>query len=429
MIIKSVPMKKVIPILLLFILISNILYELSLNTIFNIHQISFDNMTYSEMILNYNFGIIRRGLVGELIYQINLILKFNSSIEIVNFLIFTVNIINLTLLSYLFLKDKKIKLFLLFIIAPGSLFLVYTQDFHLFARTDIFGYLFLLIQFATQTSKSKVLSSFKFQVIFLSISYLIIPFIHDGFVFLFFPSSLLLFYIYFKNNGFIKLIIPSVFLLLSYFLIILALLIYKVNPDALFNALTIQDKSVICNNCQGPIDSMDYGYYYFMKINTIKHSFVEIIYQIANFNIWYWLNILVVIYIFTYLTCEYSNLKLYQENILICFIIITIPILLLCIIAIDYGRYFGTITMNLFLFFNVPYDIFSSLELRLGQKEISINKILNIEIKNKILLIIILVILGLGTPVAYTSGFKQTLYKNNFILIIKDHIFPKKYFR
>ena len=105
-------MKKVIPILLLFILISNILYELFLNTIFNIHQISFDNMTYSEMILNYNFGIIRRGLVGELIYQINLILKFNSSIEIVNFLIFTINIINLTLLSYLFLKDKKIKLFL-----------------------------------------------------------------------------------------------------------------------------------------------------------------------------------------------------------------------------------------------------------------------------------------------------------------------------
>ena len=54
---------------------------------------------------------------------------------------------------------------------------------------------------------------------------------------------------------------------------------------------------------------------------------------------------------------------------------------------------------------------------------------LNFEIKNKFLLIMILFILGLGTPVAYTSGFKQTLYKNNFILIIKDHIFPKKYFR
>lgn len=426
---KTDIMKKVIPILLLFILISNVLYELSLNTIFNIHQISFDNMTYSEMILNYNHGIIRRGLVGEFIYHINLILKFNSSIEIVNFLIFTINIINLTLLSYLFLKDKQIKLFILFIIAPGSLFLVYTQDFHLFARTDIFGYLFLLIQFATQTSKGKILNSFKFQVLYLSISYLILPFIHDGFVFLFFPSSLILFYIYFKNKRFQKFIIPSVFLLLSYFLIVLSLFIFKVNPDALFNNLSIQDRSVICNNCPGPIDSMDYGYYYFMKINTLKHSFVEIIYQIANFNIWYWLNVLLIIYVFTYLTCDYLNLKTYQENILKCFIIITIPILSLCIIAIDYGRYFGIITMNLFLFFTIPNEILNSLELKFKGKDILKYNFLNIEIKNKFLLIMILFILGLGTPVAYTSGFKQTLYKNNFILIIKDHIFPKKYFR
>lgn len=422
-------MNKVIPILLLLILISNVLYELSLNTIYNIHQISFDNMTYSEMILNYNHGIIRRGLVGEFIYQINLILKFNSSIEIVNFLIFTINIINLTLLSYLFLKDKQIKLFILFIIAPGSLFLVYTQDFHLFARTDIFGYLFLLIQFATQTSKGKILNSFKFQVVYLSICYLILPFIHDGFVFLFFPSSIILFYIYFKNKGLQKFMIPSVFLLLSYFLIVLSLLIFKVNPDALFNALTIQDRSVICNNCPGPIDSMDYGYYYFMKINTLKHSFVEIIYQIANFNIWYWLNVLFIIYVFTYLTCEYLNLKSYQENILKCFIIITIPILSLCIIAIDYGRYFGIITMNLFLFFSIPNEILNSLELKFQGKDILKYPFLNIEIKNKFLLIMILFILGLGTPMAYTSGFKQTIYKNNFILIIKDHIFPKKYFR
>ena len=426
---KTDIMKKVIPILLLFILISNVLYELSLNTIFNIHQISFDNMTYSEMILNYNHGIIRRGLVGEFIYQINLILKFNSSIEIVNFLIFTINIINLTLLSYLFLKDKQIILFILFIIAPGSLFLVYTQDFHLFARTDIFGYLFLLIQFATQTSKSKILNSFKFQVVYLSICYLILPFIHDGFVFLFFPASLILFYIYFKSKGIQKFITPSLFLLLSYFLIVLSLFIFKVNPDALFNNLSIQDRSVICNNCLGPIDSMDYGYYYFMKINTLKHSFVEIIYQIANFNIWYWLNVLLIIYAFTYLTCDCLNLKTYQENILKCFIIITIPILSLCIIAIDYGRYFGIITMNLFLFFTIPNEILNSLELKFKGKDILKYNFLNIEIKNKFLLIIILFILGLGTPVAYTSGFKQTLYKNNFILIIKDHIFPKKYFR
>lgn len=426
---KTDIMKKVIPILLLFILISNVLYELSLNTIFNIHQISFDNMTYSEMILNYNHGIIRRGLVGEFIYQINLILKFNSSIEIVNFLIFTINIINLTLLSYLFLKDKQIILFILFIIAPGSLFLVYTQDFHLFARTDIFGYLFLLIQFATQTSKSKILNSFKFQVVYLSICYLILPFIHDGFVFLFFPASLILFYIYFKSKGIQKFITPSLFLLLSYFLIVLSLFIFKVNPDALFNNLSIQDRSVICNNCLGPIDSMDYGYYYFMKINTLKHSFVEIIYQIANFNIWYWLNVLLIIYVFTYLTCDYLNLKTYQENILKCFIIITIPILSLCIIAIDYGRYFGIITMNLFLFFTIPNEILNSLELKFQGKDILKYTFLNFEIKNKFLLIMILFILGLGTPVAYTSGFKQTLYKNNFILIIKDHIFPKKYFR
>ena len=426
---KTDIMKKVIPILLLFILISNVLYELSLNTIFNIHQISFDNMTYSEMILNYNHGIIRRGLVGEFIYQINLILKFNSSIEIVNFLIFTINIINLTLLSYLFLKDKQIILFILFIIAPGSLFLVYTQDFHLFARTDIFGYQFLLIQFATQTSKSKILNSFKFQVVYLSICYLILPFIHDGFVFLFFPASLILFYIYFKSKGIQKFITPSLFLLLSYFLIVLSLFIFKVNPDALFNNLSIQDRSVICNNCLGPIDSMDYGYYYFMKINTLKHSFVEIIYQIANFNIWYWLNVLLIIYVFTYLTCDYLNLKTYQENILKCFIIITIPILSLCIIAIDYGRYFGIITMNLFLFFTIPNEILNSLELKFQGKDILKYTFLNFEIKNKFLLIMILFILGLGTPVAYTSGFKQTLYKNNFILIIKDHIFPKKYFR
>ena len=77
-------LKKPILLVILCSLLLNILYELLINTILEIHNLSFDNMVYSEMLLNYSNGIIKRGLVGEFVRFVNSIFKFKSSVEIVN---------------------------------------------------------------------------------------------------------------------------------------------------------------------------------------------------------------------------------------------------------------------------------------------------------------------------------------------------------
>ena len=105
-------------------------------------------MVYSEMLLNYSNGIIKRGLIGEFVHFIRLSYKLKSSVEIINLIIFITNSIILILLSYLFLKNRKLKLYMIYLIDPGSLFLIYTDEIHLYGRIDIFSYLFLLIQFS-----------------------------------------------------------------------------------------------------------------------------------------------------------------------------------------------------------------------------------------------------------------------------------------
>ena len=359
---------------------------------------------------------------------VNSIFKFKSSVEIVNLIIFITNIINIFLITYLFLKNGGLKLF---IIAPGSLFLVFTDEIHLYGRLDIISYFFLLLQFTFQTSKKIFFSTLKFQIPFLSISYFILPFIHEGFIFLYFPASIILFYIYHGIENIKTIIPPVISIILSYILIVLATLLIRVNYEDLFNNLSLIDKSLICNNCQGPITSYDFGYYYAMKSNGVaKESFIDLIYQIATFNIWYWISILMLIYVYFYLTCDYLN-KI-RNSILSCLLIITIPVLLLCVIAIDFGRFFGIIVMNSFLFFLLPSEFLQRINIKLSQNKFlqSINwPLITIKVSSKLMLVLILFIIGLGTPVAYTTGAKPVTYKNNFILIIKDHIFPKKYFR
>ena len=428
---KLEKLKKIILPAIVCTLLLNIVYELYVKTILNIHHFSFDNMVYSEMLLNYTNGIIKRGLVGEFVHFIKLTYNLKSSVEIINLIIFITNSIILILLSYLFLKNRKLKLYIIYLIAPGSLFLIYTDEIHLYGRIDIFSYLFILIQFAFQISKSPVLSTLKFQIPFLSVSYFILPFVHEGFIFLYFPTSFLLFYLYNSEKKLKSIITPAILLISSYFLVIMITIFVKVNYDQLYSNLSFIDKSIICNNCQGQINSLDYGYYFAMKSNSIKQSLIEFIYQIANFNIWYWINIILVIYLYIYLTCEYLNLGVIRNSILSYFLLITLPVLLLCIIAIDYGRFFGIIVMNSFLFFLIPHEILNKVEVKLRESDFlkPFNlPIINIKINNKLFLITLLLIIGLGTPVAYTTGAKSITYKNNFILILKDYFIPKKYF-
>ena len=109
-----------------------------------------DSYTWTEIYINYAGGLIRRGLVGQILLYLSYIFGVKLSI----FLIFIPAYILFIYLSLkFFYKNTDQLTFILIVTSPGLLFF-FAQDRNMFCRKDIFFELGFLLQFILLTSKN-----------------------------------------------------------------------------------------------------------------------------------------------------------------------------------------------------------------------------------------------------------------------------------
>lgn len=87
--------------------------------------------TWSELIINYQGGFVRRGLLGEIAYQLNDVIKANLFISIISVLFYIIIIL------FIVFREKINFVTLLFILSPATI-LFPIHYLNAFARKDIF---------------------------------------------------------------------------------------------------------------------------------------------------------------------------------------------------------------------------------------------------------------------------------------------------
>jgi hypothetical protein len=279
---------------------------------------------YSDWLLNYQGGFIRRGFAGEIFFQIHNKLNF----DLANVVLFFVILFNIIFFYFLFKKISVTKLnFLntLIIFSPLSFtYLAFNQtiagrkEILFFSLIAVFFYFFNNFKFY----------QIKYFIIFISIVSILT---HDGF--LFYIPYLIFFFLfsYPKKNKlelFFQILPIGIFLIL-----IFSFLIF-------YTVFSKPDIGLFCNSVISYVNKCpDETYMAFMSKYSIKQVFFLVLQEAWTFN--YFVKYPIYFFIcFLPLYFGFKNFKNYRIKKLMFYLIIstvcTTPVFLF---GSDYGRY------------------------------------------------------------------------------------------
>jgi len=285
---------------------------------------------YSDWLINYQGGFIRRGFIGEILFKVH---KFTSiSLDI---LIFVFVISLYFFLSYFLIKSLKYlensKINILIFLSPGF-FLYPVMNSGVIGRKEILIFFVMgFFVFFEKFLKDKILLTLVILSLFLlSLSHSALLFYTPYIVFLYF---LIKFSRYEKVN-FLE------FLLITVSLFIIFLLISFNHQASIFNIMEICDsvKEFVSENCKNS------GQFYYLSLSASEHvSFFDGGMYYKKYSFIYLLSLLAV-NLFLGIKLYYSTFKknyLYLNKInpliiLILLFFLTLPIYIL---GIDWGRW------------------------------------------------------------------------------------------
>ncbi len=238
------------------------IFQVAKATIFeknNFEFIDINPWAFTELLINYEGGFVRRGFVGNLIYQIDsdgILFDTLYDIVFINFFIFAVLIVinleksNLTSLQKL--------LFHISIFAPFNITLFGNYT----ARKEIFiinFYLLVLLIFRTKNKKIFLFFSFFFSILSILI--------HEGITFfIYFPF---LVYLMKKKNVSKKYITAINFMMISIFTVIILNKGNNQIVDQIWSSLSSEDIVLINNLNPNAITAIGWG-----VIDTLKTTYV-----------------------------------------------------------------------------------------------------------------------------------------------------------
>ena len=347
---------------IIFIAVSSLI---TINYTFFSHRIIFRENPYitADWLINYQGGFVRRGFIGEILFQLNNFLK----IDILH-LVFFLNLI--TILIFFFLIYKIIKsslsnqLFLLYCLIPSTLMFTFFDPLAA-ARKDYFivlPYLFYAFFLDRLNLNLKI-----FIILFLIISILTHELTFFFIPFLFAVKSL--------NYPDMKLNLKNykfeIYCLIAACSTILSLMIFK-NPHSALLCESLTNLKLSANICNGVIRDFSNPIFF------TKDSFIRVLNIVndknyfTNHSIYLFLNFLPII-------INLLNKKLAQKiriKFLLLSIISTLFLLPLILITTDWGRY-----LNVLFIIHIVYLHFLIKNLRLVNFELStIKKIIIIPI-------------------------------------------------
>tara|TARA_B100002051_G_C16696721_1_gene618593 strand:+ start:301 stop:1563 length:1263 start_codon:yes stop_codon:yes gene_type:complete len=362
---------KFFPELILFLIFVLISFS-----IFN-YEKNFTNYVFTENLINYEGGFIRRGFLGAIalfFYQSFEIEPKLFFVSIYFFLYFSLILIFFYFIN--FLKKENFYLSILIVLSPATLFFILFDNNALFRKEIFFIIIFFIhVLFAKKVLEKKLIyeNYLKFNLFF------VIPFlflnilIHEfQFFLLFFHYLINLIVLRFlnkKNN-----IFKNSYIFLTIIFIITILSGSETSVLEIENSLITFIPEI--KNDYGPTDMLN------GNINLVIGSFLKMIIsskfvEFLQVFLMLLFSVILFLYIFNKLL-EKNNFKsTYFESYNCIFIIYIFVILLLFILtAFDFGRLFHIITMHIIGFYIIlPYKSY-----KFSSKSLSENLILNISI-------------------------------------------------
>jgi hypothetical protein len=327
-------------VLFFLIFISTCYFYLNLNDF-----VDAENYAYNELFINYQAGFIRRGLLGEIFWQLNSLFLIKPLIFF-SYFFFTLYLAQI----YLFIKIFKIYkesyfiYFLIFFSPALILFPIYEENLYfikdIIIKLSILFHVFILIRIKDKRNKSSYLEYLKFIIIpILTISILI----HEYQV-LYISVHLLLSLSFIKSkNEIIKIFKLYLLLLIPIFLILIFMgnLTQYENLNLILKKFEIGD---LHNQLAGGLYKAIGGFY---KWHFYYFSYRDFIQLLSSL----FLSIGVFFFMFHFFIKErilkfHNN---YQKN----YIYFFIPILLSFLLARDHGRNISLLSTHLLAFYGV----------------------------------------------------------------------------
>lgn len=291
----------------------------------------YSSWQYSDWLINYQGGFVRRGLIGEFFFQIHKITKIDLDLLVLSFvyILFILNfIIFFKSIKYLQNSFSEILIFL----SPG-LFLYPIMNSEVIGRKDIlFISLFGLLIFFFNKIKSN------FQLIVLIIVIYITSLSHSGF--LFFSQYLIFFYFLFKISINKSLTMNEIIIILFNLIIIFFLILKNPAEQYQIDLICTSIKDFVSENCNSggrviwlkKTISYHIDYHFRNGLGSfIKSTSIYIISLVLVF-----IFIAISLYFSKFITSNKSLNKFNPLKIMMILFLFTIPVFIL---TIDWGRY------------------------------------------------------------------------------------------
>ncbi len=312
----------------------------SLLKIFN-NLVNLDTYEYGEWLINYQSGFIRRGLSGEIIFQLSKV--FGNNLQLTFFIILSLICLIFYRLNYILFKNIKFNFFTILVLFSPLLYFFFILINGVGIRKEILLFIFYLWYLLSISNKSFNKNNlWKFIFIF---PFLL--FIHEG-IFFYLPYIVIPILLIKKKVEF-KNFIPHFFVLILISIISMIIIyLFKGSEKSAYE---------ICQSLKtyAPIGCLERGPIYALKNDLLKdqaNNSMLFFYLDANFISWLgYLTYIIYSFFPLILLLKFAEIKNKLFYILIYFFIIIFSLPLFHV-AEDWSRWFSIhIHLTVFLLF------------------------------------------------------------------------------
>ena len=306
------------------------------------HEILGDKWAYSNLLINYSAGFVRRGLLGEMFINVNNFFNI-SALSFFTTIFFIAYFLQIFLFYKILNNYKNYKLILTIIILSPVLLLFYIYELNVFLSKDIFINLSILFH-AYIINKKINIKAYNKVLYFIIFPILILNMInHENQIF-FIPFHFLLTLYFFSNK---KKINYNFSYIKSYIVLIVPIFIL-LNTSGSWEKLFIINSSIekfgatIPNQFAGNFNLAIGG---FVKWHFFYHNVNDFLRLFLCFS----LTIFLTYIIFDYLIK--NNVLKINKSLINKYLIIISPSFIILFIMLDHGRSLHMLTTHLLIFY------------------------------------------------------------------------------
>jgi len=323
-----------------FFIYINFIFILAIYYLYQKHTVGNDS-TISEWIINYQGGFTRRGLIGEICFQVAN--KFNLQLRFVIFLIQSFIYFIYSIIIFLYLKDSQ-KNCLIIIALFSPIFLLYPiAEIEVLARKEIFLYIgFIIFLFLSSINLSK-----NIPLIYIFFIYPILYLIWEPFILFSFFSILV---ILIRNfNSSLKKVVLKCMLSFSSTVIVIAIIVLDKFNAAEHN---LMKESLMINFNESCYMSCAY----LSSKSSIKAQFASV-YNLLSIEVIFRYSLILLIGFMPLMILAYnskfkSKIFFLPNNFLLVLLSILTPVIILFSAGTDWGRWVNmSYTFSILTFF------------------------------------------------------------------------------